>query len=95
MSHGGKPYNDEIVSENVFIRKFSAANDSEEFEWHRDRENRIVEILEGDGWKFQLDNHLPFELFPGDKIIIEKNEWHRIFKGSNDLKVVIKNVNDR
>jgi hypothetical protein len=26
---------------------------------------------------------------PGDKIKIQKNEWHRIIKGKDNLKVII------
>ena len=60
--------------------------------WHWDEENREVEILEGDGWYFQKDNELPFELKVGDIIKIKKGEYHRVIKDENvkdNLKVMI------
>ena len=90
MSLGGKkPYQDKQIDENSFLGTFSVDADWSELEWHRDSENRQVEVVAGDGWKFQYDNCLPETIKPGDKIIVEKNEWHRIIKGSTDLIVVV------
>jgi len=90
MSHGGeKPYIDKLLNETCFLRTFSLAVEDEEFQWHRDKEDRLVEVIAGKGWRFQRDNLLPVVLFPGDKIIIEKNEWHRIIKGSTDLVIKV------
>lgn len=71
------------------IRYFDVTKNSEEFVWHRDKEDREIEILEGDGWQFQADNALPFLLKPGFKFEIKANEYHRIIKGINDLKIRI------
>mgnify|MGYP005642989641 FL=1 len=71
------------------IRCFNVAEDSKEFVWHRDKEDREVEILEGDGWQFQPDNALPFLMKPGLKFKIGAGEYHRIIKGINDLKIRI------
>jgi len=71
------------------IRCFNVAEDSKEFVWHRDKEDREVEILEGDGWQFQPDNGLPFLMKPGLKFEIKAGEYHRIIKGINDLKIRI------
>ena len=71
------------------IRCFNVAEDSKEFVWHRDKEDRKVEILEGDGWQFQPDNTLPFLMKPGLKFEIKAGEYHRIIKGINDLKIRI------
>jgi quercetin dioxygenase-like cupin family protein len=57
--------------------------------WHRDLENRTVEILEGDGWKFQKENKLPVELKEGVRIFIPALEWHRVIKGNTNLKIKI------
>ncbi len=86
MSHGGKkPYWDKQRDENSFLRTFSLNCDSSELEWHRDVQNRQVEVISGKDWKFQYDNCFHETIKPGDKIIVEKNEWHRIIKGSTDL----------
>ena len=90
MSHGGsKPYHEKKIDENSFLRTFSVNASSSEFEWHRDAKSRQVEVISGTGWKFQYDNCLPATIKPGDKIIVEKNEWHRIIKGDTNLKVVV------
>ena len=90
MSHGGsKPYSEKKIDEGTFLREFSVDCDDSELEWHRDSEDREIEIVSGENWKFQYDNCLPVTLKPGYKISVEKNEWHRIIKGDTNLKVVV------
>ena len=57
--------------------------------WHRDREDRLVEILECNNWKYQSDNTLPLEMKKGDKIFIPKGEYHRVIKGDGDLVIKV------
>jgi hypothetical protein len=83
-----KPYL-EIVNGNVRTRVLSEHVSSHELVWHRDRKDRIVEVLQSDGWKFQYDNGLPFELKRGDKLEIEKESYHRVIKGKGDLIIKI------
>ena len=71
------------------VRTFDINALDEEFVWHRDNEDRIIEILEGDGWQFQADNALPFLLKPGLSFEIKAGEYHRIIKGINDLRIRI------
>jgi quercetin dioxygenase-like cupin family protein len=78
------PYND--VGQ---IRTFSKDVLNEELVWHRDKNNRTVTILEGEGWKFQRDNELPISLSKGDTLEIEAYSYHRIIKGNTDLKIKI------
>jgi len=88
MSLGGrKPYSEVETEEGVSERTFHCASPEDDFVWHRDEEDRVVEVLSGNDWHFQFDNQLPVKLMPGYKIRIEKNEWHRIIKGSTDLTV--------
>ena len=42
------------------VREFLIDRDDEEYVWHRDNEHREVEILEGEGWRFQYENCLPY-----------------------------------
>ena len=85
-----KPYKEIQISENKKLRFFRAnvINESE-LEWHRDRNNRLVEVLEANGWKFQYDNELPIPLQEGDKLFIPKEHFHRVIKGNGDLVVEI------
>jgi len=84
-----KPYEDLEISEKSKIRIFESNVDSGELHWHRDREDRIVEVLEGNGWKLQLDNQLPVEMEIGKKYFIPEGVYHRTIKGNGDLKIKI------
>jgi hypothetical protein len=55
--------------------------------WHRDNEDRTVEILEETDWQLQLDNQLPTSL--KKCIFIPRHEWHRVIKGTGTLKLKI------
>ena len=83
------PFEQKDVSNEIKIRTFSSNTDIGEFTWHRDREDRLVEVLEGENWQVQLDNELPVELKKGSKIYIPEGVYHRVIKGSGDLKVKI------
>ena len=84
-----KPYSEKTISENVRVRKFDASVPETALEWHRDRLDRVVEVIHGNGWMFQRDNQIPFMINPGDEIKIEALEWHRIIKGKEDLVLKI------
>ena len=88
------PYKDIDTATNKTVRIFAQDVDSHELIWHRDREDRIVRVLEGSGWEFQLDNNLPIQLNEGDVIHIPKYEYHRIIKGDTDLKVELYKIVD-
>ena len=81
----GRPYS-ELEEDGYVIREFSQDTPSFEFVWHRDKEDRIVEALHDNDWKFQLDNELPI---PITKLFIPKETYHRVIKGSGNLKVKI------
>ena len=71
------------------IREFSSNADELDLIWHQDKEDRLVEVLEGEGWKFQRDNNVPVDMKIGDRIFIPEGEIHRIIKGTTDLKIKI------
>jgi GTPase Era involved in 16S rRNA processing len=79
------PFNEEKISDNTFIRTFKQETVSEEFIWHKDKESRIISPIGVTDWKFQLDNQLPIEI--KEEIYIPKEVYHRIIKGSGDLKI--------
>tara|TARA_B100001758_G_C18112572_1_gene454410 strand:+ start:77 stop:343 length:267 start_codon:yes stop_codon:yes gene_type:complete len=81
----GKPYKDIGI-----IRLFSSKVDSEELVWHRDKENRKVTVVEGEGWQFQFNGSLPFELKEGQIFDIPEGMYHRVIKGKTDLVLKIK-----
>ena len=71
------------------IREFSSNVDELDLVWHQDKEDRLVEVLEGEGWKFQRDNNVPVDMKIGDRIFIPEGEIHRIIKGTTNLKIKI------
>jgi len=79
------PFNESQLEFNTFIREFKQDTDSEDFTWHRDREDRIIESISETDWMIQLDNELPKVI--NEKIFIPMGVYHRVIKGSGDLKI--------
>jgi len=75
-------YSQKNISSNKFERVFSSDVPETELKWHRDKENRLVEVLKDTDWYFQMDNELPIPLKP-------KETYHRVIKGTGDLKILI------
>jgi hypothetical protein len=80
------PFKEDII-ENSLIRTFDKSVCECELTWHRDKEDRVIEIIENSGWLFQYDNELPF-LLEGT-INIKKESYHRVIKGDGILKVKV------
>jgi hypothetical protein len=85
----GNPYEDYYRDGKTFLRSFSTKINDEEFVWHRDKKDRLVEVISGEGWMFQYDNELPFPMVEGMSIEVKSYEYHRILKGSSDLVIRI------
>lgn len=83
------PFKQKRLDENTLLREFKNNVPSEELIWHRDRSDRIVEVISGFGWKFQRDNRLPVSLREGDVFKIPAGQYHRLLKGKTDLVVKI------
>lgn len=83
------PFKETKTKEGLLLREFNKDTDSEELVWHRDREDRIVTVIEGGHWKLQMDNELPKLLQEGKKYFIPAEEYHRVIKGDGPLKVLI------
>ena len=82
-----KPYTDLEVTDKYIIREFTEDIDPIELMWHRDDEDRTLEIIGETDWMIQLDNNLPI-LLEGN-IFIPRHEWHRVIKGQKNLLVKI------
>ena len=83
------PYT-QVKENDYFVREFSESVEPMELVWHRDRDDREVTILEGVGWKLQMDNANPRELVMGETYRIPAMEYHRIIKGKGNLLIQIK-----
>ena len=79
----GKPYID-----SGDIRLFNVADDSKEYVWHRDKEDRYVQAIGKTDWKFQLDNKIP-QVLSENKLFIPKETYHRLIKGTGNLTVKV------
>jgi len=75
---------------NIIKRVFEPNVDSEELVWHRDKKDRIVNVVENNGWQLQYDNELPTELKVGFIYYLKKETYHRVLKGKGKLVVEIK-----
>ena len=82
-----KPYKDLEVTDKYILREFSQNIDPIELMWHRDDEDRLVEIVGETDWKLQLDNQLPTSM--NQPIFIPRHEWHRVIKGTGNLLLKI------
>ena len=67
------------------LRVFSQDTPDDELVWHRDREDRIIEVRGSTNWKIQLDNRFPMDLKKSQ--FIPKEVYHRLIKGDGDLVV--------
>ena len=84
------PFQENKLSDNIFIREFKQDTDSGEFMWHRDFENRIIESIGETDWLIQIDNELPKQI--KGEVFIPMGIYHRVIKGTGDLKIkLIKN----
>ena len=82
-----KPYKDLEITDSYIVREFSKNIDPIELLWHRDDEDRTVEILGETNWKLQLDNELPTSI--NEPIFIPRHKWRRVIKGDGNLKLII------
>lgn len=85
MQDTGKPYTD--LEE---IRIIPYTTHQSELVWHRDREDRMIEVIGETDWEFQFDNQTPQQL--KSEIFIPKDTYHRVIKGTGDLKIKIKKL---
>ena len=82
-----KPYKQIKTSEYIY-RKFTQDIPEEELVWHRDQNDREVEILETTDWMFQFDNQIPFNI--ENSLFIPKDTYHRLIKGTGTLNIRIR-----
>lgn len=79
-------------TKNGFIRTFFSDTCSSSLVWHRDKQDRTVTVLNGEGWFFQFEDQLPFELKKGMTFFIENNTFHRILKAEDSTNIEVEVV---
>jgi hypothetical protein len=75
---------------NKLIRVFEETIDPDELVWHQDREDRLIKVIEANGWGYQLDNQLPLPLENGQELFIPRMTYHRVIKGTGPLVVEVR-----
>lgn len=75
----------DVKFDSGFIRIFKEDIKSSDLVWHRDRKDRLIEVLNGDGWWLQYDNMNPFPLKLYQYYVIPKYTYHRLIKGEDIL----------
>ena len=88
------PFTQTRLDENRVMRYFSKNLTEGELAWHRDREHRVVRMVEGKGWYLQLDDKLPKPIRLGEAYRIPAGCWHRLIRrpDSSNLTVIIEKV---
>lgn len=71
------------------VRKFGSKTRSDEFYWHRDREDRLVKPISGEGWLLQLDNELPIDIFSKCSHYIPSGVWHRLIRTKHATDLIV------
>ena len=84
-----RPYNDVRLNRGTLLREFNSRINDIEYTWHRDEDDRIIEVFSGAGWQLQLDNQLPVLLESGCEYYIPAGVWHRLHKGQDNLTILI------
>ena len=82
-----RPYQEQVLEENIFIREFSQDIDELDLIWHMDDEDRTIIAVEETDWLFQFDDELPLSL--NSPIFIPRHKIHRVIKGNGNLIVEI------
>ena len=82
-----QPYKDLEITDSYIIREFSQNIDPIELMWHRDDQDRTIEIIGKTDWSIQLEDSLPISL--NERIFIKRHEWHRVIKGTGKLQLKI------
>ena len=81
------PYKEESIGGNFYLREFSQNTEDGELKWHWDKEDRIIYPQHPTDWMIQIDNQFPQEI--SSAVQIPAGEWHRLIKGTGDLKLKI------
>ena len=83
-----KPFTEERY-DGYIMRHFDSSYPEHLFKWHWDEEDRTIEVLEDNDWRFQYDNEMPIPMLAGVDINIPAGTIHRVIKGTTALSVKI------
>ena len=84
-------FEEKIIEETptyTLVQRSFCEDSYDNLEWHRDKEDREVMLIEGDGWYIQMENELPRLMQKESLFKIPKEIWHRIIN-KNGTKLII------
>ena len=84
-------FEEKIIEETptyTLVQRSFCEDSYDNLEWHRDKEDREVMLVEGDGWYIQMENELPRLMQKESLFKIPKEIWHRIIN-KNGTKLII------
>jgi|SRR6056300_1013844 len=84
-------FEEKIIKETAtytLVQRSFCEDSYDNLEWHRDKEDREVMLVEGDGWYLQMENELPKLMQKESLFKIPKEIWHRIIN-KNGTKLII------
>lgn len=93
VDSGNFPFK-QFEENNKLIRVFEETIDPDELIWHQDREDRLIKVIEANGWGYQLDNQLPLRLLDNQELFIPRMIYHRVIKGDGPLIVEIIKISE-
>ena len=75
----------------VYKRLFDKNLNDSDLYWHKDKEDREIILLKGEGWYIQKDNSIPVLIEKNKLYFIDKNVWHRLINRKySDLAIIIR-----
>lgn len=77
----------------VWEMRYFKNDDPSQLFWHRDREDREVEVIWGDV-KVQLEDQLPRKLLPTNSIWISAERYHRVIADDSFILKIYKYKQD-
>ncbi len=75
-----QPYKDLEITDSYIIREFSQNIDPIELMWHRDDQDRTIEIIGKTDYSIQLEDSLPISLI--ERIFIKRPRGGRSWEGA-------------
>ena len=69
-----KPYVEKRLNESTLIRLFSSITQEADLKWHRDRQDRIIEVIHSNGWLFHCNDSVAASRAFGDILKITVSE---------------------
>ena len=94
MDDQRKPYTEKVYASFAFDteireRHFDKTAPEHLFKWHWDEEDRWVEAIYENDWKFQFKDEDEISLTKDLELEIPANKFHKLIKGTTDLVVKI------